>query len=108
MVARGAAERGISRTRTGTSLRVSPDTGHRTEGLPGRDVMEAGGATSSAFNVVGTVSAGIDHSCGVTSSGAAYCWGYNVYGGLGNGTTRNSTTPVAVSDGLTFAAKRAP
>src|SRR5204863_338595 len=67
-------------------------------------------ATSSAFNVVapvfavvGPVSAGIAHTCGVTSSGAAYCWGNNTYGGLGNGTTTGSTTPIAVSGGLTFA-----
>src|SRR5207302_1823102 len=43
-------------------------------------------------------------TCGVTTAGAAYCWGYNFYGQLGNGTTTNSKTPVAVSGGYTFAA----
>src|SRR4029077_15204525 len=68
------------------------------------------GATSSTFNVVALVSAvvarvsaGIGHTCGVASSGAASCWGDNVYGGLGNGTTTGSLIPVAVSGGLTFA-----
>jgi alpha-tubulin suppressor-like RCC1 family protein len=51
-----------------------------------------------------SVSAGNNHACGVTSAGAAYCWGYNGYGELANGSTTSSATPVAVSGGLTFAA----
>ncbi|MBI4419412.1 MAG: hypothetical protein HY560_01190 [Gemmatimonadetes bacterium] len=48
------------------------------------------------------VSAGSEHTCGVTPAGAASCWGFNYLGELGNGTTTNSTTPVRVSNGLTF------
>jgi alpha-tubulin suppressor-like RCC1 family protein len=67
-------------------------------------------ATSDAFDVINTLSAVVevsarnDHTCGVTGIGAAYCWGSNNLGRLGNGTTTSSLTPVAVGGGLTFTA----
>ena len=37
------------------------------------------------------------HTCAPTTTGQAYCWGANGYGQLGNNSTTNSLTPLAVS-----------
>jgi len=67
-------------------------------------VAVSGGLAFAAVSAGDAVDAGGQHTCGITRAGAAYCWGYNGFGALGNGTTANSTTPVAVSGGLTFVA----
>lgn len=56
-----------------------------------------GGLTFRSVNV------GWDHTCGLTTSGAAYCWGSNAIGQLGNGFSRTSSTkPATVVGALTF------
>jgi hypothetical protein len=56
----------------------------------------------SATNINGLFDGG---ACGVTVDGAAYCWGRNDYGQLGNGTVGvDSDIPVPVAGGLQFQA----
>jgi alpha-tubulin suppressor-like RCC1 family protein len=59
--------------------------------------MVAGGFTFD------TLVSAASHSCALTAGGAAYCWGLNDEGQLGNGSRQSSATPAAVSGGLTFA-----
>lgn len=43
-------------------------------------------------------------ACGLSTTGAAYCWGYNDYGQLGNGNFTNTVSPSLVTGNLTFTA----
>jgi alpha-tubulin suppressor-like RCC1 family protein len=45
------------------------------------------------------ISAGGDHTCGVTTSGDTFCWGSNTDGQLGNGTVDDLRTPTALTPG---------
>jgi alpha-tubulin suppressor-like RCC1 family protein len=94
---------------SGVSCRGN-DITEPTEPSTGSGLRSALATTTSALPF-GQVSAGGLHTCGVTSEAQAYCWGYNNYGQLGDGTTTGpelclalgcSTRPVAVLGGLRF------
>ena len=45
-----------------------------------------------------------DGSCAITNDGSLWCWGYNKYGQVGDGTTQNQPKPVKVLDSVQKAA----
>src|SRR5437016_14524115 len=66
---------------------------------PAAPALAAAAAQPLSFQ---QVSAGFSHNCGLTLDGRAYCWGQNEAGQLGDGTTLQRLTPVAVAGGLRF------
>src|SRR5439155_1645373 len=64
----------------GTRAPVGTPTAERVAGLPGASA----------------VSGGFHHTCALLSDDTVQCWGENVDGQLGDGTTTSSSTPVPV------------
>ena len=99
----------------GTSGATGPETCFFSPSYPGVPcstvpVPVAGGLTFTSLTMSGATNDA--HACGITTSGAAYCWGGNQIGQLGIGTTIGPetcgghacrTVPALVAGGLTFA-----
>lgn len=73
------------------------------KGILGTATVTVTPPSTKAFTSVTAVAAGFAHTCALVTGGAAYCWGSNASGQLGNDTTGISPFPLAVSGGLTFA-----
>ena len=43
------------------------------------------------------ISSGLAHTCAILDDGSVSCWGYNIYSGLGDGTTASRYTPTQTS-----------
>ena len=68
-------------------------TKHPCSSVPARVVSEL---------TVSSLTTGSEHVCMLTPEGAAYCWGDNAAGQLGDGTTVSTDTPVPVIGDLRF------
>jgi hypothetical protein len=87
------------------------ETGFANAALPGQTVIsaKAAGLTGSAKLIVdagtnnATLASGFYHSCGIATSGEAYCWGINMNLQLGN-PGPNNPVAAAVSGGHQFIA----
>lgn len=49
-----------------------------------------------------SLTVGAASACGIANTGTTYCWGYNLKGGLGDGSTTDRYAPTAVSGGPVF------
>jgi len=67
---------------------------------PTESLVPVAVSTSGALSgkTVKSISAGYSHTCAIASDNNAYCWGYNLFGQVGNNATSNSPVPVAVSN----------
>ncbi len=56
------------------------------------------------YSIVGAGSAGAYSysNCAITTAGVLKCWGYNTYGGVGDGTTTHRNSPVVVDSGVSY------
>jgi alpha-tubulin suppressor-like RCC1 family protein len=71
-------------------------------GIVGAGNLRLGPAAVAGGRRFASVRAGYHHTCGVTPADKAFCWGENISGQLGDGTTTSRREPVAVARGLAF------
>lgn len=75
--------------------------GYLGDGALSRSVSPVRVVADSAFS---SLTAGDGHTCGLTASGMAFCWGQNVLGQVGDGTREDRPVPVPVATAERFVA----
>ena len=83
-----------------TLTSISPTSGFATGGTS---------FTLSGTNLgqyIGNITSGGWHNCGINAGGLAYCWGNNGNGQLGDGTTTQRNSPVAVDTSGVLSGKK--
>jgi alpha-tubulin suppressor-like RCC1 family protein len=66
---------------------------------PARSALPVPVSTEESFSMLSVNGL---HACGLSFEGQAFCWGFNGFGQLGDGTTTNRFTPVPVASGIRF------
>jgi len=61
--------------------------------------------STTDYAAIGTGAAGnySYSNCAITLTGVLKCWGYNTYGGVGDGTTTHRLLPVVIDSGVSYA-----
>lgn len=88
-------EHGCARLSDGT-VRCWGANGFGQLGVGKNTLIASSPITVPGLSDVVHVAAGGDHSCALTALGGVWCWGRNISGQLGNGSTANSLSPVAI------------
>ena len=77
------------------------DKGQSGNGIAGSQGAGSPLAVLGGF-VFSSISAGGAHTCGLSTNGAAMCWGNNSFGQLGTGTNQERFEPAPVAGGHVF------
>lgn len=66
-------------------------------GTGGADAGGGGAGEGTEVGIEAQISASSAHTCALKADGSLWCWGYNEFGQVGDGTFNNNTIPMMVS-----------